>query len=43
MRSLLYNKREYNMTMVDMEAETCSCLDKLFEPPLSNITNESYV
>jgi hypothetical protein len=41
--SSLYNKTEYNLMMADMETATCSCLDKLCEPFLSNIHIKSYV
>jgi len=32
---LLYNKKEYNLMMPDVEAETCSCW-QLCKPPIAN-------
>ena len=35
--SLPYNNKVFNLMMAYIKAETCSCWDKLFKKPLSNI------
>jgi hypothetical protein len=41
--SLLYNKKVYNLMMVDIEAETCSFKTSYVETPLSNVNIKSCV